>query len=132
MSKIILIVAMFLVFGGCAAKRQTIGNAFPQSQLALIESQLKRGISTKSDVRRLLGPPGGLGGAFFPVMSGQKAKLNESWYYQDVEVTDSSSKRGVIRMNMRQQILLVFFYEDKFDGFMWYSNVDELVEAFAR
>ncbi|HIP10018.1 MAG TPA: hypothetical protein EYG65_09830 [Rhodospirillales bacterium] len=132
MSRIILIVAMFLVFGACAAKRQTIGNAFPQSQLALIESQLKQGISTKSDVQQLLGPPGGLGGAFFPVMSGQTAKLNEAWYYQDAEVTDTSSKGGVIRMNLRQQVLLVFFYEDKFDGFMWYSNVDALVEAFGR
>ena len=132
MNKIILIIAMLLVFGGCAAKRQSIGNAFPQSQLALIESQLKRGISTKADVRRLLGPPGGLGGAFFPVFPGEKAKLDESWFYQDVEVIDSSSKRGVVSMNIRQQILLVFFYEDKFDGFMWYSNVDELVEAFAR
>lgn len=132
MTKIILTIAMLLVFVGCAAKRQSIGNTFPQSQLALIESQLKRGISTKEDVRRLLGPPGGLGGVFFPVLPGQKAKLDESWYYQDLEVIDSVAKRGVVHMNIRQQILLVFFYEDKFDGFMWYSNVDELLEAFSR
>ncbi|MFQ5444150.1 MAG: hypothetical protein ACE5EK_05985, partial [Nitrospinales bacterium] len=87
---------------------------------------LKRGISTKSDVQRLLGQPGGSGGSFFPVMPDQEAKPHEVWYYEGIEMIKAHSMGGgIIRADMRQQILLIFFDKEKFDGFMWYTNVGQ-------
>ena len=34
----------------------------------------------------------------------------------------TSPKPGILRMDVRQQILLVFFEEGVFDGYMWFSN----------
>ena len=44
------------------------------------------------------------------------------WYYDDLEVTEVKSEADVIRMNLRQQILLVFFKGEFFDGYLWTSN----------
>lgn len=63
--------------------------------------------------------PSGSGSALFPPDS----KPREVWFYQDLEVIDTKNQgHGVVRANMRQQILLVFFEKEVFDGFMWYSN----------
>ena len=84
-----------------------------------LESALKRGQSTKADVQRLLGSPNGSGSALFPT----QAQPREVWFYQDVEVIDAKPQGvGVMRLVDRQQILLVFFDKEVFDGFMWYST----------
>ncbi len=101
---------------GCAPKRVTTG-AF--TQVTRIEDGFKRGVTTKEDVRRLLGPPDGGGSAIFPPDRRQR----EIWFYQDVEVVNfTNPKPGLMKMDVRQQILLVFFEEGVFDGYMWYSN----------
>jgi len=101
---------------GCAPKRITTG-AF--RQLTRIEEEFKRGVSTKEDVQRVLGPPRGGGSAIFP----PDRRLREVWFYEDIEVINvTSPKRGILRMDVRQQILLVFFDEEVFDGYMWFSN----------
>lgn len=107
---------------GCAPKKVTTG-AF--TQLSRLESELQRGVSTKRDVQRVLGAPDGYGGAALPV--GPKfsfdLKLREAWYYSDIEATSMKGEGGgVIRINVRQQILLVFFDKGIFHGFMWFSN----------
>lgn len=107
---------------GCAPKKVTTG-AF--TQLSRLESELQRGMSTKMDVQRVLGAPDGFGNAVLPV--GVKMsfdpKPREVWYYSDIELTGMKGEGGgVIRVNVRQQILLVYFDEGVFDGFMWFSN----------
>ena len=100
---------------GCATKVTT--GAF--TQVGRLEGELQRGISTKMDVRRLLGAPKGTGGSALPPDS----RPREVWFYQDIEVTDIRSEgKGILRMNQRQQVLLVFFEKEVFDGFMWFSN----------
>lgn len=47
----------------------------------------------------------------------------EIWFYDDLEITDVKSRGGVATMNIRQQILLVFFKGDLFDGYLWTTNV---------
>lgn len=85
-----------------------------------IETDLKRGVSTKGEVRRLLGTPTGFGGAIWP----PDHRVFNVWYYEDMEVTGmQSGAEGVIEINTRQQLLTIFFDKDKYDGFMWTTNV---------
>lgn len=109
-----VLIPMFLI--GCAPKRVTTG-AF--TQVARIESEFKRGVSKKEDVQRVLGPPKGGGSAIFP----PDRRLREVWFYEDIEVLNATSpKPGILKVDVRQQILLVFFDEGVFDGYMWFSN----------
>jgi hypothetical protein len=102
---------------GCGPTALTTG-AF--TEVNRLESNLKRGVSTKSDVQHVLGAPSGSGSSIFPT----DPMPREVWFYQDVELMDAKAEgKEIIRFNMRQQILLVFFKEEIFDGFMWYSNV---------
>jgi hypothetical protein len=102
---------------GCAPTRLTTG-AF--TEVNRLETQLKRGVSTKLDVERVLGAPRGSGSALLPT----DPRHRDVWFYQDIEVAGTKYEAGgIIRVNMRQQILLVFFEKEVFDGFMWYSNV---------
>jgi len=98
--------------------------AFPDT--SLIEAQLHRGVSSKADVQRLLGVPNGMGRSEMAL-----ARRNdevpaegprEIWYYENIEVTNAKSNEGVIDMKMRQQILLIFFRLNVFDGYLWTSN----------
>lgn len=100
----------------CAPTKVTTG-AF--TQVGRLENELQRGVSTKMDVRRVLGAPKGSGSAVLPT----NPKPREVWFYDDIEVTGMKGEGGgVIRVNVRQQILLVFFEREIFDGFMWFSN----------
>lgn len=107
------LIPMLLI--GCAPKRVTTG-VF--TQLARIE-EFKRGVSTEEDVRQVLGAPRGGGSAIVPPDRRQRAV----WFYEDIEVLNvTSPKPGILRMDVRQQMLLVFFEEGVFDGYMWFSN----------
>ena len=102
--------------GGMRPPPVTTG-AFPD--VSRIESDLKRGVSTKIDVQRLLGAPNGLGNSLLPPDSGPR----EVWFYEDVASTGMRSGEDVTWVDLRQQILLVFFEQEKFDGFMWFTGV---------
>ncbi len=106
------------------AQTATTG-VFPNA--TLIEKQLRRGISTKADVQRLLGVPNGTGRSETARLAASGslalgAGPREIWYYDDIEVTDTKSGDGAVIMKERQQILLVFFKADIFDGYLWSSN----------
>jgi len=112
----------FLVYQlliGCAAQKVTTG-AF--TNISGVDSQLKRGVSTKMEVQRLLGAPNGFGNAILPTNSTPR----EVWYYEDIEATDYKNVEGIITMNMRQQILLIFFERGVFDGYMWSTNTGKV------
>ncbi len=96
--------------------------------LARVETELRRGVSTKEDVRRLFGEPNGDGGAFLPTAT----KSSEVWFYEDIEGDAvGSAPGGVIRIEMRWQVLVVFFDGARFDGFLWFTSAEE-VKAEAR
>ena len=113
---------------GCAAQKLTTG-AF--REVSRLETELRRGVSTKADVERVLGDPNGSGHAVLP----RDPRPREVWYYEDTEITGSKSlgyRRELgadlhIR-DLRQRVLLVFFEKEVFDGFMWYSTVGTAVE----
>jgi hypothetical protein len=88
-------------------------------QVDRIEKDLQRGGSTKLDVERVLGKPNGFGTSMLPTES----KQHEVWFYQDVEITGMKGEPGgIIRASQRQQILLLFFRGEMYDGFLWYTT----------
>jgi len=96
--------ALFLA--GCAV-HSVKSHAF--AQLDRLENEFKRGVSTKADVLAVLGEPDGSGGALFPT----SAHWSDVWYYEASHGSVSS---------VDQNILLVYFRGEVFDGFMWFSN----------
>jgi len=106
---------LFQLLLGCAATKATTG-AF--TNVSNMDQQLKRGVSTKTEVQRLLGAPNGFGSSVVPTDPSPR----EVWYYEDIEATDYKSEEGMMTMNMRQQILLIFFEKGVLDGYMWTSN----------
>jgi hypothetical protein len=88
-------------------------------QVNRLDNELQRGVSTKMDVQQILGAPEGFGSAILPT----DPKPREVWFYDDIEATDFKSEgEGIMRVKVRQQILLVFFEKGVFDGYMWFSN----------
>lgn len=111
----LFLVLLPVILAGCTS-RLTTG---PFVEVERIEAELHRGSSTAADVRRLLGPPRGMGQAALPT----DPHPHEVWLYDDIEITDINNipQQG-LSLNMRQQVLLVFFRKGVFDGFMWFTN----------
>jgi hypothetical protein len=84
-----------------------------------LETELKRGVSRRIDVQRALGTPKGYGESILPT----DRTPREVWFYDDIEVISFKPELGYFRAYMRQQVLLVFFVKDTFDGYMWFTNV---------
>jgi len=110
-----------MALAACAETPQRFSTAEAFRDTRLLETQLKRGVSTMEDVRRVLGEPTGSGAVF--LASVQKSP-QEIWFYQDIELTDIKSSQGQLDVKIRQQILVVFVRDQLFDGFMWFSNAD--------
>ena len=99
-----------MLLAGCAV--QTVKSQ-AVSRVDRLETEFKRGVSTKADVLTVLGEPDGSGGAMFPTAS----RASDVWYYEAYR----SSLSG-----LNQKILLVYFKGEEFDGFMWFSNDADL------
>ena len=87
-----------------------------------VETDLKRGVTKKTDVLLLLGEPDGAGalGGFDRLRGPDSAgkKPFDAWYYESVKVSISIGS-----LETHQDILLVFFDGDTVDGFLWFSNL---------
>jgi hypothetical protein len=118
-----LALALAVPAASAIAQATAIGTgAFPKA--TAIEAQLKRGVSTRADVQRVLGVPNGSGGALLPGFGARSEQLDayQLWYYEDIEITEMKSQGEVLNMKMRQQILAVFFKDEVFHGYFWTSN----------
>lgn len=119
----LLLAALLALAAGPSSAQMALGTgAFPK--VGDIETQLKRGVSTKSDVQRVLGIPNGSGGALLPGFGDRSEQFDtyQIWYYEDIESTDITSEENVMKIEMRQQILAVFFEGDVFNGYFWATN----------
>ena len=105
----------------CAETPQRVSTAEAFRDTQLLETQLKKGVSTMEDVKRVLGEPTGSGAVFLPSV---QQSPQEIWFYQDIEITDFKASQGQFDIKIRQQILVVFVRDRLFDGFMWFSNTD--------
>ena len=81
--------------------------------LEKLDSELIRGKSQKSDVLLSIGRPNGSGSALIPTDS----RTKDIWFYEDI-----NAKAGLNNLKMKQQILLIFFEGEYYDGFMCYSH----------
>lgn len=116
--------ALALAFSAASGVAQTAAGTGAFPKVGAIESHLKRDVSTKADVQRILGVPNGGGGALLPGYGERSEQVEpyQIWYYEDIEVTDVKSEGGVMNMKTRQQILGVFFKGEVFHGYVWTSN----------
>jgi len=105
--------------GGCTTVTRVHRGSFKTLGRIETERLLQRGVSTRADVERLLGPPHGTGAAAFPVDPG----LREIWFYRDVDasVLQEATSPG-FHLEIQVQTLLVFFNQGIFDGCMWFSG----------
>jgi len=110
-----------MALAACAETPQRVSTAEAFRDTRLLETQLKKGVSTMEDVRRVLGEPTGSGAVF---LASVQQNPQEIWFYQDIELTDIKSSPGQLDLKIRQQILVVFVRDRLFDGFMWFSNAD--------
>ncbi len=107
-----------LLLAACAAPaRHASVDVFRDTRV--LESRLQRGVSTLDEVRQLLGEPTGAGAVLLP---GFPQAPQEIWFYQDIELTDMQAVQDRLDLQVRQQVLIVFVRENRFDGFMWFSN----------
>ncbi len=93
-----------LVLWAGAAAAQT----FPD--LTAIDTKLTRGESKKADVLLVVGEPQGTGGAMIPT----DGMAKEVWYYENLRVK-------FLQLKGRQQVLLVFFRGEVYDGYLWFD-----------
>jgi hypothetical protein len=98
------------VVGGCAKHKTTREVAF---NFSVLETDLRRGTSTTDDVRRLIGEPNGSGGMLLPT----DPEPRTVWFYEKFEVTAEGKQ-----IDVKQDVLLIFFQGDRFDGYWWFSD----------
>lgn len=101
-----------------SAAAQTVGTGAFRN-LAGIEKSLVRGATTKAQVRTQFGIPNGSGAARFFTLGGDEREI---WYYEDIEATGATSADQVMRLDMRQQLLIVMFKGELVDSYLWTSN----------
>ena len=85
-----------------------LGQDFPD--LTNLDGKLTRGVTKKADVVLAIGEPQGTGGAVLPTDGTGK----EVWYYENIRVK-------ILQMKGRQQVLLVFFRGEVYDGYLWFD-----------
>jgi hypothetical protein len=92
----------------------------PFRDTAALESAWRAGITTPDEVRRLVGPPNGAG-SFLGVIDYRPFNI---WFYDDVAVVGATAQSGtgIVNIQSRQQFLMVFFRDDRYQGHMWFSN----------
>jgi len=109
------------VIASCSVTSSQTVTTGPFNDLAGLDAALKRGVTTKAEVRRIFGAPNGSGAARFLSFGGDEGEI---WYYEDIEATGTKSVDGVLKFQMRQQMLVVMFKAERVDGYLWTSNRD--------
>ena len=99
-----------MLFAGCAKQKTTRQEAF---NFGALDTELQRGISTMDDVRRLFGETDGSGA--FSVLP--DAEPRTAWFYDKIEVKAEGEQ-----IDANQDVLLIFFKGDRYDGYLWFSD----------
>lgn len=102
---------------GCALDMEIRMGRRPN--LSAIEQRLRVGQSTTDDVLAVLGPPGGKGFAMLPIDPRQRTTWSYTYFEGFVQ------PGGETRGDMRGLMLFVFFEQDRYAGYMWFSSIPE-------
>lgn len=116
-----LVLVCALALTACAASPARHSSVDVFRDTKQLEIALIKGISTRNDIKRVLGEPTGSGAVF---LSSVQQEPEEILFYQDIELTDIKASQGQLDLKVRQQILVVYVRDELFDGFMWFSNAD--------
>ena len=107
-----LLAAVILATSACGTIRFNAGQQF---NLGALETTLKVGSSTQSDVRAALGEPYGQGGA---MLAWHDAPRTVWTYYYEAGQVDLGGSDS----HTRRSYLFVFYAGDKFDSYMWFAS----------
>jgi len=99
-----------VVTNGCVGMKYRVGN---RPDPSLLETKLSVGKSNSEEVIGALGKPDGKGAAMFTMYS-QPSQL-WSYYYEEGTMEEA-----------RRIFLFIFMNEDRYDGYMWFSSLQEL------
>jgi len=99
--------------GACSTTK-----ALQHHRLEQIESKLTRGISTKADVLKVFGKRDGFGTVLMP----SDPIIREMWYYEDIKFSQGFD---FINKEQRIKILLIYFKDGVYDGYMWFATKAE-------
>jgi hypothetical protein len=121
-----LLVTVALLSASLTARGEVPPTASSRAERASALAQLVRGTSTRADVEKLLGHAPGIGSAQLPPLW----QPRDIWFYESIkpgkltpEPRIANQKYTTFHFDMSQDILLVFFAGDLFDGYMWYTNM---------
>ena len=105
----LLVMAVFLssIVCGCMDIQVRMGREFNHK---VLEGTLRVGESTPTDVLEALGEPFGKGKAMLPIDPAPKTMW--TYHYGEANMKDA---RGIY--------LFVFFDQDRYDGYMWFSSL---------
>ena len=99
------------------------------TDLEVLEEALILGQSTPEDVRAVLGEPTGDGAVMLPILD---SKPRTAWSYYHTESQFVITDRGSFSGDNRLMLLLIYFDNDRYDGYMWFSSVPEHEDEFKR
>ncbi len=95
---------LLVLAAGCSAPPINIGYRAPIGSLDRLVSEK----SSAADVRAALGAPRGYGAARYT----KDQPLRKVWYYEFIQL--KGDQFGI-------NLLLVFFRDDRYDGYLWFS-----------
>ncbi len=104
------VIAGALMLAGCEVKYRVFEPVNP----GLLESQLRLGESKRADVQAALGAPTGTGRSMLPF--DQRPRTMWSYWYEE----------GSLKASGRT-VLYVYFDEDTYSGYLWFSSLPEEV-----
>lgn len=107
---LVIAFCLLILISGCAGDIRLRMGQRPNT--AALEKNLRLWESTPVDARAVLGEPNGKGRALLPI--DPRPKTIWSYYYEEGDMKDS-----------RRIFLFVFFDQDRFDGYIWFSSLPE-------
>jgi len=110
--RIILLMIVLLGLGGCGTVQFRIGNEFNPG---VLERALKTGISTRANVKALLGKPYGTGKTLMPFHDSPRTVWT---YFYEIGNVDFGGGNS----HDHRRYLFVYFDGDFYDGYMWFDS----------
>ena len=118
-TRLILVAGLAFQIAACSTVESPKFGGYVRPNENLLETILVIGVSTKAQVKQILGEPGGPGGIYLPI----DPKPRESWTYNYEKGSIGKSKRGRQTLNSIRTYLFIYFDKDIYDGYMWFSSV---------
>ncbi len=99
----VLVILALAMLAGCMSMGTT-GSPIRVDPL----SRMEVGVTSKVQVRSLLGEPNGVGGSRL----GGESPMQEIWFYQHL----------IFKLPVKHELLLVFFEDGRYHGHFWFSS----------